>query len=325
MASSSINDLANVNDSKTTHPAAPAAKRRREDDCKTGRCESATKRRRQAARNRQETVDQLSNSIRISMLDSLSRTDSQYAPSASERPAVTETPREAYQRIIESNGVTDAVRLLKLAFFDMAQGEPREGAQPLPQETLSIPVHVVGEDRSIDVQLTEDRSMISIGRFSDMDVVVPSPYVSRFHCALCRTPDPNFIALVDFASLNGSVVEYVDEKDQKKTGVLPEKTGGVQMIPLPLQPIRITLCDTQLLLAPKTCITCLDRPRAFVFSLCKHFVCCKKCVVQLSPLLCPICRGVASADDLERIEKLRAELSIADDFQHRTIVSGLRP
>lgn len=193
----------------------------------------------------------------------------------------------------------DAVRAFYLSCIERNPGqilaklaEPMKAGLLLSEAGASMlegdaqPVAVAHGDR---VQAVE-KEIFSIGRSPECDVVVsvPEECVSRMHLWVFNLGGG--IVVVDGWSLLGTTVAKQDADDPEPAKSVP---GSRRAFVVPHgEATVLQLGHCRILLNPKICVVCMDRPRGVVLA-CGHSALCSRCHEVTSE--CPLCREPVAA------------------------------
>eukprot|EP00755_Sulcionema_specki_P033438 Sspe_Gene.2275::Locus_753_Transcript_1_1_Confidence_1.000_Length_1446::g.2275::m.2275 len=147
----------------------------------------------------------------------------------------------------------------------------------------------VGPDWGITVRHSGSTSVfskkaITIGRLERNDVVLPesSQTCSRLHAVIFAIPEKRRLVVCDVGSCAG-VLQIARGKKKERTKMKApffDYEWG--------EPFILKLGEETLVVNPKQCVVCLDRPREVLFA-CGHYACCTACSIQVRGT-CPLCR-----------------------------------
>lgn len=138
-------------------------------------------------------------------------------------------------------------------------------------------------------------AVIYMGRATECQVRTENDQgVSRVHAILVTCQQLGLRLLLDIGCVNGiAIVAREAEASDVKSSA---KRRAMFAFGLDESAVIALTPTTQVVLQPRTCVVCLDKPRATTFSACGHFVACRECALKLTH--CPLCRkpGVCARD-----------------------------
>ena len=198
-------------------------------------------------------------------------------------------PRAVYEYIIMSPNAKE--RLFEIASKAVSMmGRVEEGAGSAgsagggsaEEGSVSAGVGPVIWDGRREVKI---QGVASIGRRTWCDVIFQELSVSRLHVVIIPTGD-GYMHLVDVGSLSGVNYYFIGENDSVVHQSI--RSCGARSVRLRTDAtVLLEIGAKQLVLNPKKCIACEDRPRSTMFA-CGHYCLCHPCSMRVA--ICPLCR-----------------------------------
>lgn len=146
------------------------------------------------------------------------------------------------------------------------------------------PLYIMHENRC---HIFRNRSVITVGRIPENDLVIDNKSVSRLHLVIFIFETDIYV--IDFASAFGTKT-LKRSSDKECINVIKENQNVLSFSTD--EAAILNLADREILtLSPRECIVCLKNLRQVIYS-CDHFVACDMCTENIKKTnnQCPLCR-----------------------------------
>ena len=134
--------------------------------------------------------------------------------------------------------------------------------------------------------------VVTIGRMEGCDVKI-SQFdqfnLSRLHLLVFPLKQQKRFLVVDVGSAKGYETKHRSVAQGGVYRLKSQPFGRQNMLTEKEEIVVLKMLDSTLVVNPKRCVVCEDRPRHVIFSLCNHYVCCVECSRRMKE--CPICRS----------------------------------
>jgi WD40 repeat protein len=144
---------------------------------------------------------------------------------------------------------------------------------------------IAGKNLYRSFEYNPDNPIIAIGRHQDCQIRLKDYSISRYHLLFIPIPKLRLIVITDIGSLHG--FRIIRRSTGKELVSSCSDHRNIAIIDWD-EIVVIEISKQSIVLNPKECLICFDKPRE-VLTKCGHYICCHLCYLQINK--CPICRS----------------------------------